>query len=417
MSLNSALYAGVSGINSYGDAMNVVGDNIANVNTVGFKSNRVNFADILANQVANGPTTLQFGRGSLINGVDASWAQGSFETTGAATDMALQGAGFFVVKNPANGSNGTYYTRAGQFTLNDSGELVNPNSYNVQGYQLTTSSSGTTIRASASTNIDISGVQSVPKATTSFKFGINLDAAASAGATFATSFNAYNAVGEAATVTYTFTKTAAMTWTYVATGPAGTTLSGAAQSGTVTFNNAGQITAPAADASLTISGFASGASPLTMTWDLVNDTTLAANNDLTSYASDSVTNSVIQDGYSTGVLQGLSTDQNGIISGLFSNGQTQELWQLELVDFLSPWGLSRQGNSMFAETAQSGQPVTGVAGAGGFGTIYGASLELSNVDLSTEFVNMIENQRAYQASSKIITTVDQMLQEVVNLVR
>jgi flagellar hook protein FlgE len=261
-------------------------------------------------------------------------------------------------------------------------------------------------------------VQSVPKATTSFRLGLNLNAAASAGITFSSSFNAYNALGETVTITYNFTKQpAAQTWNYVATGPAGTVLSGVALSGTMTFSPSGAMLTPLADQALTISGFPSGSAPLTITWDLVNNTSGASNADITAYAAGSVMNSMTQDGYATGVLRGLSVDDTGVISGLFSNGQTQKLRQVEMADFLSPWGLSRQGNSMFAETNQSGQPIMGTAKSGGFGSIYGSSLELSSVDLSQQFVNMIQDQRAYQANSKIITTVDTMLQEVVSLVR
>lgn len=416
MSLSSAMYSGVSGLTAFGNAMNVTGDNIANVNTVGFKGNRTIFADILANSVANGSTTMQFGRGATITGVQASFAQGAFETTGNATDMAIQGAGFFVVKDPTSG--GQYYTRAGQFIISDQGQLVNPSGYVVQGYALTTNSSGVATRSGAATDIDITGVQSVPKATTSFRLGLNLDASASASATFSSSFNAYNSLGETVTITYTFTKQAAsQTWNYVASGPAGTTLSGTALSGTVTFDSAGNMNLPASDPTLTITGFPSGASPLTVTWDMYNAVSGASFGDITGYASESVTNSTVQDGYSTGTLSGLSVDDTGIISGLFSNGQTQQMWQIEMADFLSPWGLSRQGDSMFAETTQSGQPILGVAKAGGFGTIYGSSLELSSVDLSQQFVDMIQNQRAYQANSKIVTTVDGMLEVVVNLVR
>lgn len=416
MSLSSAMYSGVSGLQAFGNAMNVTGDNIANVNTVGFKGNRTIFADILANSVANGSTAMQFGRGAKINGVQASFSQGAFETTGNATDMAIQGSGFFVLRDPANG--GQFYTRAGQFIISDLGQLVNPNGYIVQGYQLSTDAAGNVVKAGAASDIDITGVQSVPKATTSFRLGLNLNASASAATTFSASFNAYNALGETVTITYTFTKDiAAQSWHYVATGPAGTTLSGTALSGTMTFDSAGVMTAPAADQTLTVSGFPSGSAPLTITWDFINDITGTSYGDITGYSAGSVMNSMTQDGFPTGVLRGLSVDDTGIISGLFSNGQTQQLWQVELADFLSPWGLSRQGNSMFAETTQSGQPIIGTAKSGGFGTIYGSSLELSSVDLSQQFVDMIQNQRAYQANSKIITTVDTMLQEVVNLVR
>ncbi len=414
MSLSAAMYSGISGLMVYGDAMNVTGDNIANINTTGFKSSRAIFADILANSVANGSTTLQFGRGALINNVTQEFSQGSFESTGNATDMAVQGTGFFVVRDKSSG--GMFYTRAGQFTMNKDGLLVNPNDAVVQGYRMTTNASGVVTRAGTASDIDITGVQSTPRETSIFRLGINLDASASAGATFSSSFNAYNSLGEATTVTYTFTKqTTAQTWNYVAASSIGSVTSGA--SGSVTFNSAGQITAPATDQSITITGFGSGAGNLTMAWNLRNDSAGVPYYDVTGYAAESVTSSVVQDGFSTGVLRGTSVDQEGIISGLFSNGQTQQLWQIELADFLSPWGLSRQGNSLFAETRQSGQPILGIAKAGGFGTIYGSSLELSNVDLGQQFVDMIANQRAYQANSRIITTVDTMLQEAINLKR
>ncbi|VAX25836.1 Flagellar hook protein FlgE [hydrothermal vent metagenome] len=427
MGLTSAMYSGVSGLMTYGDAMNVTGDNIANVNTIGFKGNATIFADVLANSVSNGATTMQFGRGALIQGVKASFAQGSFSTTGNATDMGIQGAGFFVVKDTVNSA--TYYTRAGQFIINNDGKLANPNDYLVQGYKLTTNASGVVTRANGGGDIDISGVQSTPKTTTMYRMGLNLSSVASAGTTFSTSMNVYNSLGEEATITYTFTKTStALQWQYNTSGPTGTSLSGTGSSGTLTFSSAGVLStrgayngsgqaAITADLPLVISGFPSGASSLTVSWDLYNTAASSQRNEITGYASNSVTNSMWQDGYSTGVLRGLSVDQEGIISGLFSNGQTQKMYQVQMADFISPWGLSRQGNTLFAETTDSGQPILGFAKSGGFGTIYGSSLELSSVDLSREFVDMIQNQRAYQANSRIITTVDQMLQDVIALKR
>jgi flagellar hook protein FlgE len=330
--------------------------------------------------------------------------------------MGIQGSGFFVVKDSVN--NGTYYTRAGQFIVNDDGKLANPNNLLVQGYALSTNASGVVTRTNAGGDIDISGVQSIPKETTLFRMGLNLSTVASAGATFSTSLNMYNSLGEETTITFNFDKTGtALEWHYVATGPANTTLTGTAASGMMTFSNAGALTGIASDRTLNIAGFPSGAADLTVSWDLYNDAANAQRSEITGYASNSVTNSMWQDGYSTGVLRGLSVDQEGIISGLFSNGQTQQMYQIQLADFISPWGLTRQGNSLFAETSDSGQPILGFAKSGGFGTVYGSSLELSSVDLSREFVNMIQNQRAYQANSRIITTVDQMLQDVIALKR
>ena len=413
MSLNSAMFTGVSGILTMGNAMNVIGDNIANVNTVGFKGNRSVFADILANSLSNGSTVMQTGRGTFTQGISPSWAQGSFETTGNATDVGIQGAGFFVVKDQSD--SGMYYTRAGQFTLDDDGMMVNPQDFIVQGYQVTSTVGSVITTSSSSSDISIDGVTAQPSETTAFRIGMNLNAAASSGATFATSFDVYNAIGERVTLTYTFTKsTTAQTWTYAVTPSSGTVTTGA--SGTVTFNSAGALTLPAADTTLTITGFASGASDLTTTWDIL-DASGNAYSEITGYAATSTTSSIIQDGYSTGTLRGLSVDQYGYISGLFSNGQSQYLYQLELADFASPWGLQREGGTMYAETQQSGQPLLATAGTAGLGTVLGSALELSNVDLATQFVKMIQNQRGYQANSRVITTVDDMMAEAVNLKR
>ena len=413
MSLSSAMFTGVSGILTMGNAMNVIGDNIANVNTIGFKGNRSIFADILANSLSNGSTVMQTGRGTFTQAISPSWEQGSFETTGNATDVGIQGAGFFVVRRQSD--SGIFYTRAGQFTLDDDGMLINPQDFIVQGYRVTSSVGSVITTASASEDISIDGVTAQPSATTAFRIGMNLDAAASAGTTFATSFDVYNAIGERVTLTYTFTKSStAQTWTYGVTSSTGSVTSGA--SGSITFDSVGAITSPAADTTLVISGFPSGASTLTTTWDLI-DSSGSAYNEITGYAATSTTTSIIQDGFSTGTLRGLSVDQDGFISGLFSNGQSQFLYQLELADFASPWGLQREGGTMYAETQQSGQALLGTAGTAGLGTILGSALELSNVDLATQFVKMIQNQRGYQANSRVITTVDDMMAEAVNLKR
>lgn len=413
MGLNSAMYSGVSGIMTMGNAMNVTGDNIANINTVGFKSSRAVFADILANSLSSGNNTLQFGRGTFLQGVAANWQQGSFETTGNATDMGIQGSGFFVVADTENSAN--FYTRAGQFVLDSQGRLVNQQGYVAQGYQVLSTINGVVTTSSAVGDVDIGSVQSVPSATTAFRMGLNLNSSASAGTTFSNSFDVYNTLGERVTMTYNFTAASgAQTWTYAVTSSAGTVSGGA--TGTLQFDAQGAIIVPATNQTVTVSAFASGAADLAMTWDLL-DSAGTAYNDMTGYSASSSVVSMVQDGYSTGTLRGLSVDSSGLISGLFSNGQTQNLYQLAMADFASPWGLQRVGGSLYAETSQSGQALVGTAGSGGLGTILGGSLELSNVDLATEFVNMIQNQRGYQANSRVITTVDDMMAEAVNLKR
>ena len=417
MSLRSGMYTGVSGILTYGDSMGVIGDNIANVNTVGFKSNRTVFSDILANSLANGDTVMQMGRGVFTHNIDTSWAQGSFENTANATDVAIQGEGLFRVYDEDN--DGYFYTRAGQFTLDRNGKLVNPNGFVVQGRAITAGLAGSSTISGQMSNIDMDGVQSMPRATQNFRVGMNLNAAASAGTTFNTSFDVHNNLGERVSLTFAFTKSASLNWDYAISASSGTITSGG--TGSLVFNNSGNLLSSASGGitppNLQLGTFTTtGAAGLDMAWNTLqaNGTSYA---DMTSYASPSTTTFIEQDGYSNGILKGLAVGTDGIITGLFSNGQTDPLYQLVLTKFSSPWGLERMGGSMYAETRDSGQPIFGSAGIGGLGSVLGSALELSNVDLASEFVKMIQHQRAYQASSRVITTTDDMLQEAVNLKR
>jgi flagellar hook protein FlgE len=225
----------------------------------------------------------------------------------------------------------------------------------------------------------------------------------------------YDSLGNALPLTITFTKVpSANEWDWAASLPAsvGTT----ASIGTVTFDADGNLT-NGADGSIDITGLTDGASDLTITWDLYDEAASAPKNDLTGYASPSVASSVYQDGFAPGSLQSVSVGADGMVTGLFTNGQTRDLAQLALADFTSPWGLARMGRTLFAESASSGQANVNTPGAGGVGFITGNSLEMSNVDLATEFVNMITYQRGYQASSRVVTITDDMLDDVMNLKR
>ena len=407
-SLLSSLYTGVSGLSANSEAMGIIGDNISNVNTVGFKSSKAVFSDLFSTVLANGSTTRQLGRGSQLSGTLKEFSQGAFEASSNSLDMALDGSGFFVVNN----GTGNQYTRAGQFRLNDNGLVQTVTGQTLQGQRVTNGTVSSTVES-----IDLAGVQSSPEATTSFTLGANLDASSSSAATFNSPVSIYNSVGTQVIASIQFTKVdGANSWTYNISTSEGTLTSGA--SGTVSFDNSGNLTSPATDPSIVIDYSASASPALTQTlsWDLINSSG-TTNGKLTGFAAASNNNSLVQDGFSTGTLVGLTTDSTGIISGLFNNGQTDRLFQVTLGDFLAPTGLQRAGANLFSETADSGQVVLGTAGTGGFGGITGQSLELSNVDLAEQFVTMIQTQQAFQASARIITTADDLMTEAVNLVR
>jgi flagellar hook protein FlgE len=410
MSLVSALYAGVSGLSGNSQAMNIIGDNIANVNTVGFKSNRAVFGDVLSSILNNGSTSLSIGHGSQLVGTQQTFAQGAFSSSSNALDMAVDGAGFFVVNN----GTGNYYTRAGQFLLNNSGKVQTSAGNVLQGFKIT---SGVT--ASAMSSVDLAGAQSSPSASTNFTLGANLNAAATAGSTFTSPITLYNSVGTQVLLSLTFTKIAgANSWKYVAAPSVGAVTAGA--SGTLSFDNTGQLSAvnggALANLSMTVAyAGAPAANNQVLTWNLV--TAGATNGKMTGFAAPSNNNAFVQDGYTTGTLLGLAVDPKGVISGSFNNGQTQKLYQVALANFLSPAGLSRRGSNLFGESAASGQPIIGTATTGGFGSVQGSSLELSNVDLASEFVTMIQTQQAFQASAKIVTTSNDMLTITTQMIR
>lgn len=411
MSLISALFTGVSGLSGNSKALEILGDNIANVNTVGFKSSRPVFGDVLSSVLSNGSSAGQVGRGSQLTGVLQSFAQGSFEASGNALDMAIDGAGFFVVNNGV----GNFFTRSGQFRLNDDGLVQSVTGEILQGFDINGSVTSSTL-----SNIDLAGAQSAPRATTSFTLGANLNGAASAGTTFTSPISTFNSVGTENVLSITFTKQAAgNAWTYSIASSQGVITSGA--SGSVTFDTNGQLSAVnggTTDQTIIID-FAADIPPAatqSLIWDLFSSSGVA-NGKLTGFAAQSNNNSFVQDGFSTGTLVGLSVSGKGIISGVFNNGQSEQLFQVAMADFLAPTGLSRQGGNLFAQSAASGQPIIGTAGTGGFGSIIGSSLELSNVDLAAEFVTLIQTQQAFQAAARIINTTDDLLTETVNLVR
>jgi flagellar hook protein FlgE len=417
-----SLFAGISGLSANSTAMTVIGDNIANVNTTAFKSNKSSFANVLS-QSLGGSATGGIGRGVEFWGVSPSWSQGSIENTANATDMAINGKGFFMVEDD---SGSAFYTRAGEFSFDKDGYLVNPDGLFVQGYAVSSIAADDTITLGPIENINVPGESTAPpQATTNTTMDINLDSGAAVNDTYSSTQTIYDSLGNAIPLTLTFEKTAANQWTVDVSVPTGTVTDPTTDIGItnpdLTFDGNGNLNnIPGINPSITITNLLNGAADLSginaINWDLF-DSAGASNGDLTQYAAASTTSFNTQDGYAAGNLRGVSVDEKGYVTGVYSNGQLTPLYQVVLAEFPSYFGLSKMGKNLYAESRASGQAMTGVPLSGSLGSISPSAIEMSNVDLAQEFVKMITTQRAFQANSRVITTSDEILQELIGLKR
>jgi flagellar hook protein FlgE len=407
MGILTSLFSAVSGLNTYGNAMSVIGNNIANVGTTGFKSSRASFADLVSASLGGGSSAGQVGLGVFLNDVQTSFTQGSLSNTGNTLDLAIDGTGFFQLRDTTGV---TTYSRAGQFEVNNLGQIVDPSGRFLQGYQAST----TGVILGTVGNITLSSATVAPQATSTASVEANLNAAstvpvAAFDATDPSTYNfsngltVYDTLGAQHQLRLYYVKAAANTWNLHSQIDGGATT---AQTDLV-FNSSGVLTGGAAQTfSLTIAGGA--ATPLTVAMDFSAMTQFGASSNLTNQT---------QDGFTAGSFQGLSIDTAGQVVAQFSNGQTRTLAQVVLSRFTNPNGLARSGENGFAETIDSGAPLAGAPTNNGLGRLLSQTIEQSNVDLGKEFVDMIITQRAFQANSRAITTSDEMLQELVNLKR
>ncbi len=402
------MYSGLSGLNSFGEAMSVVGDNISNLNTTGFKYSAVHFEDLMAQLIPTGSGPGQVGRGSRISEVSTVWAQGSLENSADDVDVAITGTGFLIVKDPLN--DGLFYSRDGNFSLNNDGYLINAHGYRVQGKAIDPI---TGTPAGVDTDIVLSQNYSAPRASTSVDMVMNLDANAAVGGTYDSAITVYDNLGNIHTLDMTYTNAAANSWTVSGT------LDGTDITASITDQGGGGPTAMAFDTNGTM--VAGGLYALDLSAYNIGTVNLnltgTAGGSTTQYAASSVTNYASQDGYGPGFLQRISINTEGILTGHYSNGQIIPQYQLTLARFNAPGKLYREGGNLYTETQDSGVPLTGSPGTNGLGKISSNALEQSNVDLGNEFVHMILYQRAFQANSRIITTTDTMMEEVLSLKR
>ncbi len=434
MGVSSSLFSGVSGLNANGNAMSVIGNNIANANTIGFKTSRTVFGDLLSSSISGSGGTSQVGRGAGLSVVDNIFSQGTFENTETNTDLAVEGAGMFIVSDPATNNSVNSYTRAGAFRFNENGYLVNPEGYNVMGFQLDTNgntfgdltpiwanttsftAAGQTGNITLTTNIDSDSV-AIPGG-----FDINNPATSSH---YATSIRVFDSLGSNHLMTTYFTKTANNSWEWASVVDGGEVLGGTAGTlelvgeGVLNFDASGNLDLATSGSGIplaTAGVFQTNAGALDWTNGSVQTQQISMDMQTTQYASPSVVVSQEQDGYGTGTLVKLSIDESGNIIGNFSNGTPRKLMQVALAKFTNPSELTKVGNNVCEESGASGAPTIGTVGSG-VGNIFTNALELSNVDLAQEFVKMITTQRGFSANSKTITTTDEMLAEVISLKR
>jgi flagellar hook protein FlgE len=403
----------LSGLQAESSWLNVISNNLANLNTDGFKDENLTFGDIFAQmQGASGNgNPIQVGSGVQVSGTTANFSNGTVESTGVSSNMAIQGNGMFVVKDDGT----TSFTRDGDFSVNSSGQLVTPAGQLVMGYPAVDGVVSTTGALGA---ITVNQTGTIPGATTTtFQTTTNLDSSAATGATFSTPITVYDSLGTPQTLTVQFTNTGTGAWTYGITLPASAT-GGAGgpttvASGNMTFDSSGNLLTPSGSVTgIQISGLADGAATMNLTWNL----TSSGSPTITQLDSASATSATSQDGFGVGTLTGFTVGSDGTVEGQFSNDQTQALGQVAVASFANVQGLTQSNNGGYQATTASGAAVIGEANAGGNGTIAGGSVEESNVDLSAEFANMIVAQQGYEANAKALTTFDQIAQATIQLI-
>jgi len=407
-----SFFVSLSGLQANSQNLAVISNNLANLNTVAYKDQLAQFEDLFYQQIGStgGGDPIQLGVGTQIGDVSSLFTQGSIQATGVPTDVAINGDGFLILSK-----NGVLsYSRAGNLSLDADGALVATDGSDVLG---NTAVAGVITPSQTPQPIQIpTGVTSPPNATANTVLTMNLDPSSAVGGTFNTSFTVHDALGAVHVLSVTFTKTAANTWGYTMTIPGadvGQANPVTVQTGTLTFNGAGQLISPTANVTgITVSNFANGAANLTFAWDLFNSSGAAQ---ITQVANPSAVSGTSDDGFAAGTLQSFNITSDGTVEGVFSNGETQALGQIELASFANEQGLSRIGNNEYVATLASGPASVGVPGTGGRGILSGGALEESNVDISTEFANLILAERGFQANAQAVTTLNQVLQTAINL--
>jgi len=402
----------LTGLNADSTALNTIGNNLANLNTTAFKDQTATFSDLFYQQVGSTGSgdALQQGLGTQVSSTSTDFSEGTLTTTDSSTDMALEGNGFFVVN--ANGEQ--ELTRAGNFQLDNEGNLTTTSGANVMGYPAvngTVNAGGTLVPL----QVPIGETQSA-QASTTFSLTGNLSSSAPVGDTFSTPITMYDSLGTSHVATVSFTKTASDQWGYSVTLPSGDeTGTPTGNTGTLTFDTSGNLVSPTSNVSgISFPGMADGAADMSLNWNLFSS---SGNATLSQTASASASSATAQNGFASGTYEGFTVDTSGLVTAQFSNGETQTIGQVAVANVANAEGLTDAGNNNYLTTAASGTAAVGTAGNGGLGSIDDDALESSNVNISTEFTNLIVAQRAFEANSKTITTFDTLTQETIDMIR
>ncbi len=410
-----AFTTALSALNADVTAIDIVGNNLANLNTSGFKADSIQFYDLMSQQIGGTAVANSVGTGVSPAQAFKQFVQGSIQSSGGPLDSAISGDGFFVVQDNLGR---TLYTRAGNFKLAADGSLLTTTGENVQGWL----ANGGQINLSAPVGSIVVPVNGVVPATTTANLSItaNLDARPAVGATgasFSSPVQVVDSQGATHILTFSFTKTGVNAWSYTVTIPPSDLVSGGntqVATGNLTFDATGQLLTPAASAgpvALKVVGLADGASNMTINWNLYNGTAAT----LTQFAQNSGVSGTQQDGFQAGQIAKISMANDGIITATYSNGQTAPIAQLALASIRNPDSMLSVGNNNYQATISTAAPAVGAADSGGRGRVEGGALETSTVDVAQQFTQLMSFQRSYEAASKAITTTDQMLQTLIGL--
>lgn len=399
----------LSGMNAASSDLNVTSHNIANANTIGFKGSRAEFGDVFALS-PYGLAANAIGAGTRLQRVAQQFTQGNIDFTGQSLDMAVAGQGFFTLSN--NGA--TVYSRAGNFSTDNQGYVVNPSGQRLQVYL--PNPAGTSFNTGALSDLQLQTGDAPPKMTGKVNVGLTLPGNATPPAntpfdptdpttyTHTTSATVYDSLGAPHSQSMYFTKTANDNEWTVQVQIDGVDV-GTPQ--TLQYSSTGELVTPAGgNITLPSHAIPGGAAPMDLTLDLGRTV---------QYGSTFGVSGITQDGYATGSLSGISVSAEGVVQASYSNGVTKPLGQVALTMFSNPQGLQQAGDNAFRETFESGQPLRGAAGTSQFGLVQGGALEASNVDLTEQLVNMITAQRNFQANAQMIQTQDQTTQTIINL--